>query len=144
MSTFTAVDLAGQMVDVKQCHTGVQSQYVEYSFSATLTVSSVIKLVRVHNGTLVEKIDLAGLAGDGSLTVNVGTSATPSGMMGATSLSAAGSGASNLVLMPFKVSLSDDAVPQHVWIELKTQANGTSFSAAGGKLKCRVQYRNDI
>lgn len=147
--TYTAVDIRGRAIiggQAKTVHTGDQSVYVEHSFSATLTVSSIGKLVWVPNGAQIEDFMWAGGPGDGSATIVIGTSASPSCILTATSISAAVAtvrGALAAATLPHRVSESDGSVPLGTWIQVKTTANGTSFSAAGGKIRFRLTYRMD-
>ena len=87
----------------------------------------------------------AGGPGDGVGTVVIGTSASPSCILASTSISALGNGSGVLssTTLPHKVSLTDDAQPQHIWIQAKVKAVGTSWSAAGGRLRTQINYRTD-
>lgn len=145
MSTLSAVDTQGRTPSVKAVHVGDQSILVESSFSATLTASSIIKLVQLPNGAQLEDFMWSGGPGDGSGTFVVGTSASPSCVLTATSFSALanGRGVMGASVLPYRVSLSDDAQPLTQWVQLKVKAVGTSYSAGGGKFKARLTYRLD-
>jgi len=147
--TYTAVDIRGRSLapgSGKAVHVGDQSLYVEKSFSATLTASSIGKLVWLPNGAQIEDFMFAGGPGDGSGVVVIGTSASPSCILTATSYSAAVAtvrGQLATATLPHRVSQSDGSVPLGDWIQVKHVSNGTSFSAAGGKIRFRITYRMD-
>lgn len=147
MSTFTAVDVKGRVPEVKALHAGDQSQYGRYSFSGTATASSIVKFFRVPNGATIEDIQFSGGPGDGSGVIVIGTSASPSCILTATSISAAVAtvrGELAAATLPKLISLSDDAEPQHVWIQGKIKSAGTSYSAGGGILRLHGRYRMDV
>ena len=141
MSTVTMSQLAS---NVKAVHTGVIVNGGHLAQAATLTASSIILLSKVPSGaTLVDWI-LRLHTGGLSQTVKLGTSASPSGIMAITTLSQTYSlsvgtaesinfygdndrgylrspggpkaGVANL-LMPVRISLSDDVQPSEIWVQ---------------------------
>ena len=110
MATFTAS--ARQSSVIKAPHTGVQAINARWSICGTGTASSVVLLVRVPNGATILDYMLYADSAGANQTVQVGTSATPSGLGAAVSLTAGTThrGLNGLTaLLPYRVSLSDDA-----------------------------------
>lgn len=128
MATFTAS--ARQSSVIKAPHTGVQAINARWSICGTGTASSVVLLVRVPNGATILDYMLYADSAGANQTVKIGTSATPSGIGAAVSLTA---GATNrglnglTALLPYRVNLSDDAIPQWVWLQAEF---GVAISAS--------------
>ncbi len=147
MATVTASQLSS---DAKAVHTGVNVTGSALSIAGTLAASSVILLSKVPNGaTLVDWILRFESASVSTQTIELGTSATPSGIMTVTTLShtlsvtsssgaavtptdygvfnqgwirspGGTSGLQTNDLMPVRISLSDDVQPSSVWIQART------------------------
>lgn len=147
--TYTAVDIRGRAVHqglAKAVHVGDQSVYVEHSYSASMSPSSIGKLVWIPNGAQIEDFMFAGGPGDGSGVIVIGTSASPSCILTATSISGAVAtvrGQLGAATLPHRVSESDGSVPLGTWIQMKHVSSGTSYSAGGGKIRFRLTYRVD-
>jgi len=143
--------------NVKAVHTGVVAIGSHLSAAATLCPSGRLKMCQVpHGATLLDFwLRVQNAADDDQQTFQIGTSATRSGIMAVTTLSATfsasgcvdlqatmsdrrgvvrapggtmlGTGAAS-DLMPVAISISDDAQPRSVWV-IGTLGAGVSASA---------------
>ncbi len=135
MATFTASQLRPNLAAP---HTGIQVTGGSLTLSATATASSILLMCRVPNGATILNYDMYVRQGGAAQVVNLGTSATPSGIASAFSLSTAVGNASISAmpiqltgnyqtfwygpagdLLPVRISMSDDAIPQWVWVQAK-------------------------
>ena len=138
-------------------HVGVLSNTGVLTISATTTASAVVNLCRVPNGATI--LDWVFYTNQPNLGANqvlqIGTSASPSGIAAAYSLSGSASGSGLLGsdgshrpkgshdLLPVRISLSDDmGNPQSVWLQLKFSTAPTT-SASAAILKFTVFYTMD-
>jgi hypothetical protein len=137
MSTFTASLLNA---NVKATHTGIIAVGAAASISATGTASSVVLLNFVPNGATLVDWWFRYQSGAATQSIEIGTSATPSGIMAMTSLTLtlSHSGSIQLIggtfgrsyyrapmggdLMPVRISLSDNAQPATTRIQMVLRA----------------------
>lgn len=136
MTTFTASFFNSQ---VKATHAGINAVGAHYSGSATGTASSVVLLNFVPNGATLVDWWFRYQSGAADQGIEIGTSATPSGIMAMTTLSLTLSHSGSIVggspiagtfgrsyyrapmggdLMPIHISLSDDAQPATTQIQM--------------------------
>lgn len=152
MSTYTMSELGSP----SSAHVGVLVNAGIGTLSGTFTASSVIFLCRVPNGATI--IDWTFYTDQITLGANqvlqIGTSASPSGIAGAWSLSQTitGSGAETRVkygahkprgnddLLPVRISLSDDmGKDQKVWLQMK-MGLAANTSGANAIIRFVVTY----
>jgi len=145
MATFTASLLNAQ---TKAVHTGVVAVGAALSVSATGTASSVVLLNLVPHGATLVDWWFRYQSGAADQGAEIGTSATPSGIMAMTTLSLTLSKSGTIVggtpiagtfgrnyyrapmggdLMPVRISLSDDAQPSEVRLRMTLR---TAISAS--------------
>lgn len=144
MATFTANSVkTGLPVEIKELHSGLQAQTVAWTISTTATLSSIVKLVRVPNGTTIVDWMFHGAGQDIGQTAVIGFSDSPSALMAAYSLT---NGATRSVLdsagglLPYVNSMSDDANPLFRWVQLKYVAGSMSGTHTG---KFTLFFQND-
>jgi hypothetical protein len=139
LSTLTS-SLAVAGVQPRAVHAGVNVQTVQLVGSSR-TLSDIIKLMKIPNGATV--IDVYGMAdtGEGQIVFKLGTNSSETAF-GTHTISATANPASfapfrDDAVKPYKVSLSDDAVPQHEYLEATVSSGSwtTSFT-----IVCTVLY----
>lgn len=146
--SFTMSQLAP---NIKATHTGSCVVGGAITISPTFCVCSILHCVQLPNGATITDFWLKALTGaSDTQIIRMGTSQTPSGIMAKTTLTrtfslstqnitapAAGGGvyAQNWLrapgagdLFPVRISLSDDAQPANIWMQLRVAA-GCSASA---------------
>jgi hypothetical protein len=123
MSTFTASEWTS---NVKAVHAGVQSKSAVAAVTVTGTASSVFKLCRIPNGaTIVDFLWYVKDAGtDQSYELGIRYPSSDTYTVSESALSAAVSTTLGVLTrgsakLPYKVSISDDAVQSEIWIEAK-------------------------
>lgn len=129
VATLTA---SSQTATPKAFHSGLTSARCTFTLNASgatgsTTASDVILLVKVPNGAVIVDGFISGFGGSAAHIVKVGTAADDDALTAAATLSATVQrndfdGGS----MPFKVSLSDDVVPQWTWVKAETVSVGSS------------------
>ena len=139
MTTFTQSLLRSSPPDVHVGLNVVASITPGGETSATGTAASVFLLVRVPNGATIVDWHLHITTGSTTnQTVQIGTSASPSGIAALFSLSTSFSASISLDVvaaeiadhrapkgdrLPVRISLSDDVQPAEVWIQLAVTAD---------------------
>ena len=115
------------------------------TLSATATASAVLLMCRVPNGATILSYEMYIRQGGVAQVVQLGTSDSPSGIAAAFSLSTAVGNASISAgpiqltgdyntfwygpagdLLPVRISISDDANPQWVWVQAKLKLSISS------------------
>jgi hypothetical protein len=96
----------------------------------TVSVSDTILMVKVPNGATIIDGYISGTAGSGAIVFEIGVAGTDNNLAAALTLSATAQlGRFNNGGLPYKVSLSDDAVPQWSWVTA-TVASGSACTTA--------------
>ena len=126
MATFTAsIRFGNGVLDV---HTGMVAVHGRVTISATGTAGSKVLLVRVPDkAVIVDYLLYASATAGAGATVALGFSATPSALLAVHSLSASASAETSFLsingtraqeglLLPYRVSLSDDLQPHWTWV----------------------------
>jgi hypothetical protein len=129
VATLTA---SSQTATPKAFHGGLTTARCTFTLNASgatgsTTLSDVVLLVKVPNGAVIVDGFISGTAGSSAHVVKVGTAADGAALTAAATLSATAQrndfdGGS----MPFKVSLSDDVVPQWTWVKAETVTVGST------------------
>lgn len=142
MATYTA-DQAQANFSARAYYVGTNVGHGKYQAGGvTISSGDVYQMVKVPNGALITDVRFYGkAAGVGGIVFTLGTSADAS-LFGSVTISATHqfvsvNGASATQQMPYQVSLSDDATPQHIVLQL-TQASGTA--TATGSFGLVVSY----
>ena len=142
MATYTA-DAAQAGAPVRAVHTGINVMHGKYvADGVTISDGDVYQMVKVPNGAEILRLGFYGRSGGtGGVIFNLGTSAnatqwgtvTVSGTQQFISVN----NASATQALPYKVSLSDGAQPQHLKILLTVE---TGTGTATGTLGLIVEY----
>ena len=132
---------------------GSTVKYVSFTLNAaaSLSASDVILLARVPDQCTIHDWHIAGTAGGDAqvfkLGVGVAAGATggagaagESGLSGAITFSATAQSFRRTTGAPYKVSLSDDAMPQWTWVYL-VRTSGTSTATAS--IQITLTYARD-
>ena len=145
MATFTMSQISS---GTKQVHTGVQCAASALSLTVTAAASSIFRLTKVTTGVTLLDFWLKINTKSATMSMKIGTSDSPSGIMAVTTLCQTYSQSASISidlpiifngdndrgyirapggttggagndLMPVHISLSDDLNPSEVWIDLK-------------------------
>jgi hypothetical protein len=126
MATFTA-SIIGGVGTIKRHHSGVNWTASRWTVSATGTAGSVVLMAQVPVNALI--LDYMLFVDDAAAdqTVKIGFSFSPSALGAALSLSTSASSELNNAtsrglngnesLLPYRVTLSDDATPRWKWVQ---------------------------
>lgn len=148
--TLTSTDV-GQPVRLNDdC---VTTKYVSFTLgaAASLSASDVILLARVPDQCTITDWHIAGTAGGDATVFKLGVgssgggtggagSAGESGLSGGITFSATAQSFRRTTGAPYKVSLSDDAMPQWTWVYL-VRTSGTSTATAS--IQLTLTYARD-
>ena len=148
MATFTASEMHGGL---KMNHTGINT--AQSHLHAALSVSEVAFLARIPNHATIHNLMISGgttgnttgtwSLGFATAVVNArsGASLTTNSLAAAISLTSSAIYIQPIVggpMYPIEVSLSDDAVPQFVWIQASVLGSVTATTTSS--LRLTVQY----
>lgn len=129
VSTLTA---SSQNATPKAFHGGLTTARFTFTLNAaaSTTASDVILLCKLPNKATVIDGYITGTCGSSAHLIKVGTSADDDAFIvgaGAGTLSATAARKQfDSGVMPFRVSLSDDAVPQWTWLKAETVSVGST------------------
>lgn len=134
--TLTASD---QNAAVRGHHNGLNVIYRTFTLNgaASLSASDVILVARIPNQAWLVDAYISGTTGGDATIWKLGTSVSDCALIALGTLSATAQLKRADRPLPFKVSLSDDAVPQNAWL-FATRISGTSTATAS--IQFVVQY----
>jgi len=159
MATLTASAIGN--TNIKRVHTGDQTVAFDYRHAVntiTVTASSRFLLAQIPHGATIKDFYIHGAVGAaGELTAKIGlqipegstsgsVTQTESALLGETTLSAGVAlrpgGAAGVPKLPFKLSLSDEAIPRYAWV---TAVNVAGWNSTSGSVVLRgwVTYYMD-
>lgn len=142
LSTYTA---SSQTITPKQLHAGITVARGTFTLNAaaSTTISDVVLLVKIPNKAYIVDGYVSGTHPGAATVVKVGTAADDDCCTALATLSAtAQRNDFDSADLPFKVSLSDDVIPQWTWVKAEIVTNTSSSLTMS--IQAVVMYTMDL